>query len=1417
MWGNTTHPIYCAIKSSSLGSGTLKINVHKGSSKDGDVWFRTTMEKMPTTIHKAATGETKDLYYGMIEYVEEGLQEIQFEIWDGDDKREWHSAFSGWWTSDGYTKPVYDYENKNFTTYPASLSEKTSYVYFNAADWTDAYIQLGVGHGLYQGYNQLSPLTNTTLYYGNPSLNYGDAVHITFLGHYENFGTGNNWLTDLTSHASHYAGFLHYSLVENNFYYFSRNSGDANGTALSYSHLGSESTSYQSLNKTQTVQARVKATGSSYSDAAFASWPGSVSVARTYMSSASATSTPDAANMSSATTSAVITSSITLTASANSGYYFEGWGDASNSNPTDGTAAKTYTITDAKTSYAFFSQTYTLTYERKGDYSTSTVTCYSVADYTGAKTSGSSIPTGHMITIVATPATGYEVKGWYSDASCTSPYTSGSGGVTIESGNNTFKLASLNADTEVYPKFGPKTYTITLEDMEPSTAGQGSVSVTYNASTNMTASDEVTKPTKNNYDFGGYWVRDEETKDLVTQLIDADGKWIADKTGYTSHDGSDNPTWVHDYAISLFAKWTETAYTITPSVTPAGAGSVNTVTDAHIITASSTITATPANAAWIFDYWEYGTHVGKAGGDGNAITVTSDMNSTITAHFKPRYELVGSYWDDSSDKRGMPGWTYDGTGEFTYNGFTALGTGTGTGCDLLHSCALDKNTTYIFQIHDRVTGNHGNATVEYFGEGDTLLFNTKDRNVTLAATGAGTYTFRIINITEGVNDYYPTVTIERPHQVFFGQKYLDIDGTLREGTTGGSASVKVGETAKTSGDYVNYNTSVTHDIDEVTGYHFAGWWGSDEYEGARFSNVHPMTYAVTSDDHAFAKFTEDSTHVHFANDGHGHVEIGGVTRTDTIVGITTHRKIVGVPDVGYKFSSWDKTSGSDYDIDGLSSDTATLSGNGGGATSGQTVTANFTYRWALKAESDGWGAESFTIENISTDDSGDVVGYVEIDLAANTNYQFKIIDLQTNDIYKNNNVAVQYMTYTNHTNWDFATTYTYNCGITTAGKGSYRFTWNITDKTMTVTYPTSYQVNYGASVGGSVTSVLDGDENAVPNGGYVVAGGSVTYTAAAASGYTFVGWCNSDSYGDTFTNLNPWTNSSIAATSNAYAKFKSTNFVIYRSGDMSSDPRAAYDDVESYAGGTISEKIEYRMKVHELDKWYTLCLPFALDSVGVWDESAGVYYDLVPYYRTSVGGTLNGGHYIIRTPNFSSGNSIAIANFDDWRDPETTDWLPSANKPYIIQWHMSYFQGKYVSFFGASGQTISSFSAGSAPGTDDVVNVYGNNSMQTGSVTGAYMLDADYGSGGAWLRLDNASTSRAILPFECYIRASETITGKYKVIRHGMNIDNTTTDFFPVTDNPSSVTEKVLIGNQIYILRGDRLYTIQGTLVKEGE
>ena len=992
--------------------------------------------------------------------------------------------------------------------------------------------------------------------------------------------------------------------------------------------------------------------------------------------------------------------------------------------------------------------------------------------------------------IEAIPNAGYSFSEWdfsktdaVNDIYCADGYSSISNPVHIHAVHD----GTLTAN------FTPNTYTVRFENLGADAGHKGSLdtTVTFNDTINMKGGIEV--PSKSHYDFGGYYISTDQGVTLTNiQIIDANGNWNKDVSGYTGT--KDNvASWVCAGDTVLYAKWTETAYTITPSVSPAGAGSVNTVTDAHLVTSSSEITATPANAAWVFDHWELGTHVGIAGEKGttdNPITVTSDMNSTITAYFKPRYVLVGSIWDDNSGSPsgGMPGWMSHGYGaDFTFNSFTALGTGDGTGVDLSCSRTLTANTTYKFQIYDRIDGNYGyrplgDGTAVFLGDGDSFLFDDPGMDVWVAATGAGTYTFRITNITESTGHYYPTVTIERPHQVYFGTGYAGIDNlsSVTSGTTGGTLAVSTSAGSLSNEDWVTYGTNVTYTPSAATGYTFEGFYTSDAYS-SRFTQDNPWVhYNINGDDHVYAKFEEKSTSVTLANDGNGKVQINSTDKTSTTCGVTTTRELTAVPNDGYMFSSWTKTSGDDITISSTSTNPTTLRGQGAGATSGQTVTANFTYRWALKAESAGWGESEFIIENITTDGSGDVVGYVEISLAANTNYQFTMKDLLTNDIYKNNNTAVQYMTYTTHTDWGFATNYTFNCGITTAGRGTYRFTWNVTDKTMTVTYPDSYQVNYGASVSGSVSAV-DDDDNAVPNGGYVRSGGSVTYTAAAANAYyTFAGWCTDDTYATQFTDVNPWTNSDITANSNAYAKFKSTNFVIYRTGDKDDDPRAALDDVESYGGGTITETIEFRMKVRDLDMWHTLCLPFTVSAVKVWDEVDGpAYYDIVPYYRSS--GTFYTGHYIIRTPEKTT--DLSIAEFGKWNDPESpTGYKPSKDTPYIIQWHDSYFLGKYISFFGAADQTIPSFSAGSAPSSDNVVNVCVNNSMTTGSVAGAYMLESDYGNG-AWLRLDNADESRPIPPFECYLLVNNPTRARYMAIRPGMTAADTPTGWDDVVNS----------------------------------
>lgn len=1014
---------------------------------------------------------------------------------------------------------------------------------------------------------------------------------------------------------------------------------------------------------------------------------------------------------------------------------------------------------------------------------------------------------------------GYIFGGYYT-------VVGGNGDMYYDTNGNSSTQWNSRTITTLYAKWTAREYTVKLEDMEPTTAGQGSVSVMFDASDNMTSS--VTQPTKTHYAFKGYWTDNNDSgATLGVQLIDEDGNWKAGVSPYTGSDADGNPTWIYPNGISLFAKWEEHPYTIALVVFPEGAGTIKIGEDvvgsvnAFISTKTNLITATPANPVWKFKEWQYSENVGPANGTGNdnTVQITATQNGTLTAVFESRYCLVGQLNDGSNEAGGMLGMD-DYTVDFDFVSYTGLGE---EGVELRCTRSLQPNKQYKFAIHDHVIGrNYGknsgsdNPTLD---AGESWELNTIDHDVLFNTSAAGEYTFKITHMTYGENGdykcYYPTVEIVYPtaHQLELGWRYtlIDTPNELKEGDTGGTVTATSSGFSIKDKEYIADGEELQLTATSNTGYRFDDKWYNNNDCQNSFMSGNPTQATVKDYFRVYAKFAEIPTPITITKIGGGEVQINGEDKESTSVGVTTTRTLTAVAAAGYTFSGWTLPDNADFEmIEGdVKNSTITLRGKGAGD-AGEII-ANFTECWVLSAESDGWGNAEFTIANITVED-GKAIGYADIALPANTDLQFKVVDKSTSRAYKNGVDQVYYMTYGNSQDWSFGTDKTYNCGITTAGKGSYRFNWNFTDKTMTVVYPVSYQVNYGAAVGGSVTSVLDDDGKEIPNGGYVREGGSVTYEATASDGYTFTGWCPNDSYGDTFTDHNPWENSNVTATSNAYAKFHSTNFVIYRTGDKASDPRAVWDDVESYDGGTISETIEFRMKVNELDYWYTLCLPFEVNAVQVWDEVDGAYYDIVPYWRTE--GKYYTGHYILRKPVTTT--NYAIETFEKkWEDPDNSGVRPEKNIPYIIQWHDEYFQDKYISFLGAAGQEIpTAMDEGNYASSDETVNIYGNNSMTTGTVRDAYLLDPSYGTDGAWMR-EEIGTDRSVLPFECFIRANPATTAKYRVLRRDM-ADDTPTGLDTLSKTEDTVS-KVLINNRIYIIRGGKMYTIQGTFVKEVE
>lgn len=156
-------------------------------------------------------------------------------------------------------------------------------------------------------------------------------------------------------------------------------------------------------------------------------------------------------------------------------------------------------------------------------------------------------------------------------------YSNGSTGYLFPNGNKlgvsdkfnlkaTSQEARINWITLTYT-LTPVSYTITLDNESPTSAGSTSVSLTYDSNTHAA----ITNPTKDDYTFGGWWTGDNGTGTLV---IDAEGNLQANVEGYTGAGG----IWKKDATTTLYAKWISNATTITlnnQSATTAGTTSIS--------------------------------------------------------------------------------------------------------------------------------------------------------------------------------------------------------------------------------------------------------------------------------------------------------------------------------------------------------------------------------------------------------------------------------------------------------------------------------------------------------------------------------------------------------------------------------------------------------------------------------------------------------------------------------------------------------------------------------------------------------------------------------------------------------------------------------------------------------------------------
>ena len=772
-----------------------------------------------------------------------------------------------------------------------STVSKTNYIYFNnsVTNWSNTYKYFVIGHDKPTAYSKvysLSAISNTKLLYvAQSSDDWSDVTYYGFNASNSTYSNGS-WGTASYDDASKYvAPYTSKYDMNSGSSYYCVPSAAANNSSFSITYKDG----YGSIPKFNAVQAAKKRdTGTSYSDVS-GTYPATISLQGTYLSGNGSSSqstisrTKSSDGTDKSTYGTVVTGKVTHSySSLSSSYYFEGWGTGS--TPSVTTATHTYNISAATTTYAFFSKVYALTYDSKGTKGSSSISV-EIANFSGTKTSGSSIPTGHTITFTASPATGYEVEGWYSDPSCTSPYTSGSDGVTISgSGNVTFTLASLNAAQAVYCKFRPKTYSIKLDD-NGSYQGDGSATATY-FTTTLTS---ISAPTRTGYHVTGYYTNDATPK----YISDASGNLQAGKSGYT--DASSR--WTKDATATLYAHWDANTYTVT--LDKNGGDS-----DGSITTTYNSSTGSSFSAASRAGYSCDGYFTDEVGG-----TEIIDKDGNLKTGTVSGWLSSGAWVNDGANITLYAHWTEDlhyfdvtfgvGTGYTSYGSLSAMVTSTSasitSGDDLLSGTGItftaSPNTGY------EVAGFYSDAAC------------------TISLQSGTTTTYTIASLSADVTVYVKFV--EKTWSVAFAAG------------TGGSVTTP-NSTPQTVGQVTGISIAAT----PSTGYTFNTWTitsGSGSFTLAE--TVNSNTFKPTSASTITASFNE-TMHT---------ITISGGTASSTTAGVsTTGSATAAAAAEGKKFVNWTVTSGTGtitLTSGSLTDRTITFHASGTA-----TITANYTDR-----------------------------------------------------------------------------------------------------------------------------------------------------------------------------------------------------------------------------------------------------------------------------------------------------------------------------------------------------------------------------------------------------------------------------------------------------------------------------------------
>lgn len=352
--------------------------------------------------------------------------------------------------------------------------------------------------------------------------------------------------------------------------------------------------------------------------------------------------------------------------------------------------------------------------------------------------------------ITATPNAGYRFDNW----------TSSGGGITIKNSSSaTTQIIANSTGGTLTANFAANTYSVSLDNQSPTTPGTEHVDATYN-----TILTSITKPTKTNYTFGGYYTK---TGGNGTQIIDADGNWLANKEGFTDS----NRKSIITENKTLYAHWTEIKYEVTISVSNPSAttGTINCSAAGWVASNNGTaqignatevsmIVGAPASG-YTWGSWVLSGGVELISGNLTDAKIVVKATSAGTATYTYAEDLTTTWYisgNDPGTTAGSPfsGWGTNGTRMYKKAGYSTVEK---YYCTITVSTVATSNDHFPFQVFDG-TNHRGYNGYWITKENNTqTVYTNNSNNMKFRPYITGEYEFEVDNT--GAN---PVLTVHWP-------------------------------------------------------------------------------------------------------------------------------------------------------------------------------------------------------------------------------------------------------------------------------------------------------------------------------------------------------------------------------------------------------------------------------------------------------------------------------------------------------------------------------------------------------------------------------------------------------------------------------------------------------------------------------